>query len=76
VSAGTVCDIFGTNLGACSAATATLQGQNGVFTLICQFGDSQSMQVQVQTGVPIGTYHTCLTVQMQTGCANFDTRVH
>ena len=76
VTAGTVYDIFGTNLGACSAATATLQGQNGTFTLICQFGDSQSMQVQVGTGVPIGTYHTCVTVQMQTGCASFDTRVH
>jgi PKD repeat protein len=76
VSAGTMYDIFGMNLGACTAITATLQGTNGVFTLICQFGDGQSVQVQVPIGIPIGTYHTCVTRQNQTGCASFDTRVH
>ena len=76
MNVGTVYDIFGINLGACSAATASLQNSSATYPLTCQFGDSQSMQVQVPMGVTIGTYRTCVTRQGQTGCANFDMRVH
>ena len=45
VNVGTVYDIFAVNLGACSAAMASLQNASATDPLIRQFGDSHSMQV-------------------------------
>lgn len=75
LTVGTVFDIFGNNLGNCSQVTVFLQNANGTHPLTCQFGDSQSIQVQVPTGTPTGTYHTCVMNQMGTGCTSWNMTV-
>jgi hypothetical protein len=66
------------NLGACNVATATFEGIPGVFTLLCQFGDPQSMQLQVPLGgvIPVGSYNLCVTRKNMKGCTSFQMRKH
>jgi PKD repeat protein len=78
VNDGSIFDAFGMNLGACNVATATFEGIPGVFTLLCQFGDPQSMQLQVPLGgvIPVGSYNLCVTRKNMKGCTSFQMRKH
>ena len=78
VNDGSVFDAFGMNLGACNVAAATFEGMPGVFPLLCQFGDPQSMQLQVPVGgaIPVGSYNLCVTRKGLKGCTNFQMRKH
>jgi PKD repeat protein len=73
VTGGDVFDAFGTGLGPCSSILTTFRGSLGTYVLPCQFGDSQSVQVQVPPGatVPNGFYNFCVTVNKREGCTNF-----
>jgi PKD repeat protein len=78
VDDGSVFDIDGMNLGGCSLVTVTFEGSKGVFNLLCQFGDMQSIQVQVPLSslIPIGDYNVCVTRSQMKGCSSFQMHKH
>jgi PKD repeat protein len=77
VNDGSVFDIFGMNLGGCNSTT-TFEGTPGVFPLMCQFGDDQSIEVKVPTGgvIPVGSYNVCVARMSLKGCTSFQMRKH
>jgi PKD repeat protein len=77
VNDGSVFDAFGMNLGGCTSVI-TFEGSPGTFTLLCQFGDDQSIEIKIPTGgvVPVGTYNLCVMRMNLKGCTNFQMRKH
>jgi hypothetical protein len=74
VSDNSIFDVFGSNLGPCTQITVELDLSSPpktAYVLTCLFGDSQSVQVRVPTGIPPGDYIVCVDEGPLKGCGTF-----
>ena len=73
---GSTFDISGTGLGNCPIVIVTLDTTTNSYVITCLFGDDQSIQVTVPTGIPPGTYNVCVTRNSMKGCSSFQITKH